>query len=106
MDGRVVGNDVGDQKNLVILGSAQLMLQCGMFVPAESFCASVSRGVFTHFKREEDATMQSGKLDEKLGRMTSIVDKITADSIVLLNESFATTNEREDMTAAPNRLAQ
>ena len=70
-------------------------MQAGMFVPAESFRASVCNGVFTHFKREEDATMTHGKLDEELGRMSGIADAITPGSLVLCNESFAATNERE-----------
>jgi DNA mismatch repair ATPase MutS len=39
--------------------------------------------------------MKSGKFDEELSRMNEIVDHITANSIVLFNESFAATNERE-----------
>ena len=58
------------------IGLAQLMMQCGMFVPAESFRANVCDGLFTHFKREEDASMKSGKLDEELSRMSAIVDNI------------------------------
>jgi hypothetical protein len=111
MDGRVVGNEVtGENKALIVItganrggkstllraiGQAQLMMQCGMFVPAESFRANVCSGMFTHFKREEDAGMKSGKLDEELKRMSFIVDKATPYSVVLLNESFASTNERE-----------
>lgn len=111
MDQRVVGNDVNaDNKELVIItganqggkstflrsiGLAQLMMQCGMFVPAVSFCANVCDGLFTHYKREEDATMKSGKLDEELSRMSDIVDSVRRNSMVLLNESFAATNERE-----------
>ncbi len=57
--------------------------------------ANLCDGIFTHFKREEDASMKSGKLDEELSRMSIIVDKITPHSIVLFNESFASTNERE-----------
>jgi DNA mismatch repair ATPase MutS len=53
------------------------------------------RRSFTHYKREEDATMQRGKLDEELGRMSEIADQITPHSILLCNESFASTNERE-----------
>ena len=52
-------------------------------------------GLFTHYKREEDTTMKSGKLDEELSRMSEIVDHITPNSMVLFNESFAATNERE-----------
>jgi DNA mismatch repair ATPase MutS len=111
MKQKIVGNDVNaDGNNLVIItganqggkstflrsiGLAQLMMQCGMFVPAESFSSNVCDGLFTHYKREEDATMKSGKLDEELSRMSDIVDKITPNSMVLFNESFAATNERE-----------
>jgi DNA mismatch repair ATPase MutS len=111
MKQKIVGNDVdADDKDLVIItganqggkstflrsiGLSQLMMQCGMFVPAESFCANICDGLFTHYKREEDATMKSGKLDEELGRMNDIVDNITPNSLLLFNESFAATNERE-----------
>lgn len=107
----VVGNDMdADGKSLVIvtganqggktvflrsIGLAQLMMQCGMFVPARSFRSGICRGLFTHFKREEDPSMQSGKLDEELARMSAIADRITSNSMVLFNESFAATNERE-----------
>ena len=66
-----------------------------MFVPAEAFSANLCRGVFTHYKREEDASMTSGKFDEELSRMSAIADLVRADSLVLFNESFAATNERE-----------
>jgi hypothetical protein len=111
LDQPVVGNDVeaGGRRLVIVTGAnqggkstflrsvglAQLMMQAGMFVPAESFRASVCNGVFTHFKREEDATMTHGKLDEELGRMSRIADAITPASLVLCNESFAATNERE-----------
>jgi DNA mismatch repair ATPase MutS len=108
---RVVGNDLdADDKSLVIitganqggkstllrsLGLAQLMMQSGMFVGARSFRAGVCAGVFTHYKREEDVAMESGKLDEELRRMSEIADHITPHSLLLCNESFASTNERE-----------
>jgi len=111
VDRRVVGNDANvDMKDLVIItgpntggkstflrsvGLAQLMMQCGMFVPAESFCASLCDGLFTHYKREEDVSMERGKFDEELSRMSTIVDHIASHSMILFNESFAATNERE-----------
>lgn len=108
---RAVGNEVhADNKPLVIItganqggkstflrsvGVAQLMMQSGMFAPAKSFTALVRNGVFTHYKREEDPSMKSGKLDEELSRMSAIADKITTHCLLLCNESFASTNEKE-----------
>jgi DNA mismatch repair ATPase MutS len=88
-------NQGGKSTFLRSIGLAQLMMQCGMLVPAESFCANVCDGLFTHYKREEDTTMKSGKLDEELSRMSAIVDQLTPNALVLFNESFAATNERE-----------
>jgi DNA mismatch repair ATPase MutS len=39
--------------------------------------------------------MTSGKLDEELRRMSAIADAIRPASLLLCNESFAATNERE-----------
>ena len=39
--------------------------------------------------------MNSGKLDEELKRMSQILGDITPNSLLLMNESFATTTERE-----------
>lgn len=109
--GPVVGNDVqGDGKSLVIItgansggkstflrsvGVAQLMMQCGLFVTAQSYRANVTRGIFTHFIREEDTGMTSGRLDDELRRMSVIADRIRPGCLMLFNESFAGTNERE-----------
>lgn len=88
-------NQGGKSTFLRSIGAAQLMMQCGLFVAARSFRANTARGVFTHFRREEDSSMQSGKFDEELARMSEIVDHIGADSLLLCNESFSATNERE-----------
>jgi DNA mismatch repair ATPase MutS len=88
-------NQGGKSTFLRTLGQAQLMAQAGLFVGANSMSISIRDGVFTHFKREEDVTMESGKLDEELARMSEIVDRLRPDSVVLSNESFASTNEVE-----------
>jgi DNA mismatch repair ATPase MutS len=51
--------------------------------------------MFTHFIREEDAGMISGRLDDELRRMSAIADHIGPHYLILFNESFAGTNERE-----------
>lgn len=111
MKHKAVGNDgSADGKELVMItganqggkstflrsiGLAQLMMQAGMFVPAGLFRANLVSGLFTHYRREEDSSMTSGKLDEELGRMSDIIGQVRPGSMVLLNESFAATNERE-----------
>ena len=39
--------------------------------------------------------MRSGRLDEELSRMSAVTDLIRSNSLMLFNESFAATNERE-----------
>jgi len=108
---KVAGNDVdADGKTLIVItganeggkstflrsvGTAQLMMQAGMFVTAEAFGANVRDGVFTHFNRKEDATLTRGKLEEELARMSAMVEYIGSTSLLLCNESFASTNELE-----------
>ena len=109
--GQVVGNDLAaDGRPLVVVtganqggkstflrsvGLAQLMMQSGMFSPANSYRARVGTCLFTHYKREEDDTMEHGKLDEELARMSQIVALLRPGGMMLLNESFASTNEGE-----------
>jgi DNA mismatch repair ATPase MutS len=111
MVGAVVGNTVhADGKSLMIvtganqggkstflrsIGLAQMMMQCGLFVGAEAFKSELCPGLFTHYKREEDATMKCGKFDEELARMSDIVEHLVPNSMLLFNESFAATNDRE-----------
>lgn len=111
MGRRVIANSVdADGRSLVIItganqggkssflrsvGLAQLMMQCGLFVGAESLSAELCRDLFTHYKREEDPTMRGGKLDEELHRMSDIADALQPNALMLFNESFASTNERE-----------
>lgn len=111
MKKKIVGNEINaDEKSLAIItganqggkstflraiGLAQIMMQSGMFVAAEFFHANLSEGIFTHYRRKEDASMNSGKLDEELSRMSDIVDIIRPNALILFNESFSATNERE-----------
>src|SRR6185437_7115822 len=88
-------NEGGKSTFLRSVGAAQVMMQAGMFVTAKAFSANVRAGVFTHFKREEDALLLHGKLEEELARMSALVEHIGPTSLLLCNESFASTNELE-----------
>ncbi len=88
-------NQGGKTTFLRSLGQSQLMAQAGLFVAAKSYCCPICEGLFTHFGREEDNNMHSGKLDEELRRMDQIVPHLKPGALILFNESFASTNERE-----------
>jgi hypothetical protein len=117
----VVGNDLNaDGKSLLLLtganqggkstllrgvGLAQLMLNAGVFVTAGSYAGSTSTGLATHYRREEDAGLEHGKLDDELVRMSHMVDRLRPGTVVLLDESFASTNEREGSEIAHDIVA-
>jgi hypothetical protein len=108
---RVVGNDVtadglplvmvtganqgGKSTFLRSVGLAQLLLQAGMFVAATSFRSTLASRLFTHVERDEDTTLRSGRLDAELREMRAIDDQLAPGDLLLCNESFSSTNERE-----------
>ena len=114
--GETIGNDaVLDGERLVIvtganqggkstflrsIGIAQVMMQCGLMVPAKRYQSGLYPNFFTHFTRREDSAMNSGRLDEELRRMDQIVSNLGENSLLLLNESFATTTEKEGSAIA------
>lgn len=88
-------NEGGKSTFLRSVGTAQLMMQCGMFVAARRFHSSTCDHLFTHYRRREDVMMKSGKLDEELKRVSEMADYLSDESMVLLNESFSCTDETE-----------
>ena len=88
-------NQGGKSTFMRAVGLAHLMMQAGLAVAADAFEADVTTGVFTHYKRAEDETLEQGKLEEELARMSNLVDTIQPGGLLLCNESFAATNERE-----------
>ena len=75
-------------------GRAQMMLQCGMLVTADTYASTLCRGLFTHYKREEDRNMRSGKFDEELVRMNQLTRCVTARRCCSTNSSLLLTKGR------------
>ena len=88
-------NQGGKSTFLRSFGIAQVLFQCGIPVPCQTFEGRFYDRIHTHFTRKEDVTLSSGRLEEELKRMSKILDNLTPDSLVLLNESFASTTEKE-----------
>jgi hypothetical protein len=93
-------NGGGKSTVLRAVGVAHLMLGAGMFVAARELTARPPARVLTHFTREEDAALAGGRLDEELDRLDTLVGACGPDTLVLLNESLSTTNEREGAAIA------
>lgn len=93
-------NQGGKSTFLRSIGIAQVMMQCGLMVAAKGYESGIFPSFFTHFTRREDSAMNSGRLDEELGRMNQIIEHLSKDSMILLNESFATTTEKEGSVIA------
>ena len=93
-------NQGGKSTFLRSIGIAQVMMQSGLMVAAESYESDIFPDLFTHFTRREDSEMNSGRLDEELSRMNQIVEHLGERPLILLNESFATTTEKEGSVIA------
>ena len=77
------------------MGLSQAMTQLGMFVPADEAEISPVDGIFTHFPTGADDTIDKGRLGEECARLGEIFDNVTAESLVLLDESLSSTGSYE-----------
>lgn len=77
------------------IGLAQVMMQLGMYVPAETAVMSPVDGIYTHFPTGADDTIDKGRLGEECARLSEILDCVTANSLVLLDESLSSTGSFE-----------
>lgn len=86
------------------LGLAQILLQAGLFLPAQ--CADISPvdGLFTHFAAGERPLQASGRLGEEAQRLAAIFRHATRHSLLLFNESLASTSAGESFWLARDVL--
>ena len=82
------------------VGLAFLLAQNGIYVPASSMEFSPCDNIFTHFPADENDTVDLGRLGEESKRLAEIFDTATKYSLILLNESLATTNVAEGLYIA------
>ena len=77
------------------IGLLHILAQSGCYVPAETAALSPVDGIYLHFPVEEDPAMESGRLGEEAGRLREIFSRASARSLVLMNESLASTSAAE-----------
>ena len=82
------------------VGIVFLMAQHGLYVPAESLKITPADNIFTHFPVDENQTVNLGRLGEESKRLSEIFAVATNKSLLLFNESLATTSFAEGLYIA------
>ncbi len=81
-------------------GLALLLFQHGVCVPCRRAEIRPCDGIYTHFPADENQTVTLGRLGEESERFSRICETATASSLLLFNESFATTSHSESLYIA------
>ncbi|MGB4466134.1 MAG: hypothetical protein WBI55_08475 [Eubacteriales bacterium] len=77
------------------LGQAVAFAMLGMPVPADSAVISPADGIYTHFPTGSEDTIDKGRLGEECARLKEIFDRVTPNSLVLLDETLSSTGAYE-----------
>ena len=87
------------------VGHAFAMAQLGLPVCAEEAILSPCDQIFTHFPTGSEDTVEKGRLGEECARLNAILDNVTSQSLVLLDESLSSTGSYEGAYIASEVLA-
>jgi len=117
----VVGNDVamGENSRIFVLtgpnqggkttyiqavGLTQVLAQAGFYVPGTQARISPVDAIFSHFPVEEKLERGTGRFGDEAQRFGEIFAHLTRRSLVLLNESLASTSAWESLYLAQDLL--
>lgn len=74
-----------------MIGQCAYLATLGCPLPASRAVLTLPDQIYTHFERQESLSTLHGKLDDELVRIHGILSRATTVSIVIMNESFAST---------------
>lgn len=86
------------------IGLSQVLFQSGLFVPGVEAAISPVDSIYTHFPVDENQTVNLGRLGEEAKRLSEIFSEVSSHSLVLLNESLASTSFNEAIYIAEDVL--
>jgi hypothetical protein len=93
-------NQGGKTTFITAIGLIHVLAQAGLHVPAGSARLSPCDAIHTHFAKDEQPSLESGRLGEEAKRLSEIFGRATRHSLVLLNESLSSTSPNESLFLA------
>lgn len=87
-----------------VFGQLHYLASLGLPIPGARAQLCLPDRIFTHFERQEQMTNLRGKLEDDLVRIHDIIRHATPQSVVVINEIFASTSLR-DAVSLSRRIA-
>lgn len=87
-------------------GELHYLASLGLPVPGHRVRLTLPDRIYTHFEREEHIATLRGKLEVELVRIHAILERATADSVIVMNESFGSTTSYDALVLGTEVLGR